>query len=166
MTPQTMPESSGYDVTLQQASPRGIARVRARIPGAQIGARFRTYLDQVYAAARGGALRLDGQNIFVYRDVDGAPGYVDVDFGVGVATPFTDQGNVTYGVTPSGAVATTTHRGDYGALADAHAAVVAWCRARGVRLAGPRWEVYGHWQEQEVPRTDVYHLIAADQQPA
>ncbi|HEX8943744.1 MAG TPA: hypothetical protein VF785_11460, partial [Gemmatimonadaceae bacterium] len=58
-------------------------------------------------------------------------------------------------------VATTTHWGDFSALGDAHAALVGWCRARGLSLAGPRWEVYGHWRERAIPRTDVYYLLAA-----
>jgi hypothetical protein len=155
-----MQASNVYDVTLQQASPRGMAAVHARVLASGIAAHFRTYLDQVYAAGRAGALQLDGQNIFVYRDVEGAPDHLDVAFGVGVAAPFAAAGSVVYGVTPSGSVATTTHWGDYGALGDAHAAVVAWCRGHDLPLAGPRWEVYGHWREGAIPRTDIYHLIA------
>jgi hypothetical protein len=155
-----MPTSNAYDVTVEQASPRGMATVRARIPAAQVGARFRTYLDQVYAAGRAGTLQLDGQNIFVYRDVDGAPDQLDVEFGVGSAAPFRAVGNVVSGVTPSGEVATTTHWGDYGALGNAHAALVGWCRTHDLPLAGPRWEVYGHWREGVIPRTDIYYLVA------
>jgi effector-binding domain-containing protein len=156
-----MPASNVHDVTLQQASPRGMAVVRARMPASRVPSRFRTYLDQVYAAGRTGTLQLDGQNIFVYRDVPGASDELDVEFGVGVAAPFATTGDVVYSVTPSGNVATTTHRGDYAALGDAHAALVEWCRARGLPLAGPRWEVYGHWREGAVPRTDIYYLVAA-----
>lgn len=68
---------SDKDVTLQQASPRGLATVRARIPASGIVAYFRAYLDQVYAAGRTGTPQLDGQNIFVYRDVQGAPDQLD-----------------------------------------------------------------------------------------
>jgi len=155
-----MQASNDYDVTLQQTSPRGIAAVQARVPAQRVAAQFRTYLDQVYAAGRAGTLQLDGQNIFVYRDVEGTPDHLNVEFGVGVAAPFAAAGSVVYGVTPSGDVATTTHWGDYGALGDAHAAVVAWCRSHDLPLAGPRWEVYGHWREGAIPRTDIYYLVA------
>ena len=155
-----MPASDVHEVTLRQASPRGMATVRARVPASEVGARFRTYLDRVYAAGRSGALRLDGQNIFVYRDVQGAHDELDVEFGVGVTAPFAAVGDVVYSVTSAGTVATTTHWGDYGALGDAHAALVAWCRSRDIALAGPRWEVYGHWREGAVPRTDIYYLVA------
>jgi hypothetical protein len=37
---------------------------------------------------------------------------------------------------------------------------VAWCRTHGRRVAGPSWEIYGHWTEDESRlRTDVYHLL-------
>jgi hypothetical protein len=148
------------DVTLQQASPRGIAAVRARVPASRVAAQFRSYLDQVYAARGSGIPLLDGQNVFVYRDVDGKPGELEVEFGVGVAAPFADVGSVVYVTTPTGSVATTTHWGDYTALGDAHAGVIAWCRSHDVPLAGPRWEVYGHWREGATPRTDIYYLVA------
>ena len=155
-----MAPSNVYDITLQPALPKGMATVRARIPASRIGAHFRTYLDQVYAAGRTGTLQLDGQNIFVYRNVQGAPDQLDVEFGVGVAAPFAAAGSVVYSVTPSGTAATTTHWGDYSALGDAHAALVAWCRTRDLALAGPRWEVYGHWREGAIPRTDIFYLVA------
>jgi hypothetical protein len=44
--------------------------------------------------------------------------------------------------------------------AGAHDAIVAWCRLHGRRLAGPRWEVYGHWTDDEAKlRADVYYLL-------
>jgi len=155
-----MPASNVYDVTLQQAPPRGIAAVRARVRAAHVASQFRIYLGQVYAAARAGAVQLDGQNIFVYRNVDDTPDQLDVEFGVGVAAPFASEGNVVYATTPDGSVAATTHLGDYGRLADAHAALVAWCRSHDLTLLGPRWEVYGHWREGVIQRTDIYYLVA------
>ena len=132
---------------------------------------FAGYLDQAYAAARNGAVQVDGQNVFVYRG--GSPADdVEVEFGVGVTAPFPPvgvgvtapfppAGPVQYSELPSGEVATATHWGDYGRLGEAHAAVIAWCQAHGRELAGPRWEVYGHWSPGAAPpRTDVYHLLA------
>jgi hypothetical protein len=154
-----MPE--GESVTLQIATPRAIAAVRARLPIGRVPALFADYLNQVYAASRGGAVRLDGQNVFVYRDVPGSGGEVDVEFGVGVAAPFAPVGAVTYSELPVGEVATTTHWGDYGRLGDAHKAVFTWSRAHRRELAGPRWEVYGHWTDDPAGRrTDVYYLLA------
>ena len=95
----------------------------------------------------------------VYRDAVDEPGQLDVEFGVGITAPVTAVGDVRPVDLPVGAVATTTHRGPYTGLGAAHAAVLAWCRAHSLALAGPRWEVYGHWIEGELPRTDIYYLL-------
>jgi effector-binding domain-containing protein len=126
----------------------------------RVPARFADYLNQVYAASREGTIKLDGQNIFVYRDVGGAEGESDVEFGVGVTAPFSSAGPVQYSQLPVGPVATTTHWGDYAGLGNAHAAVIARCGELHRRLAGPRWEIYGHWSEDPARvRTDVYYLL-------
>ena len=148
-------------VSLRVATPRAIAAVRARLPLARVPAVFAEYLNQVYAAGRDGTALLDGQNIFVYRPIPGSSGEVDVEFGVGVKAPFSASGAVAYSELPTGAAATTTHWGDYARLGEAHAAVIAWCRAQQRDLAGPRWEIYGHWTDDPSRlRTDVYYLLA------
>ncbi|MEO8335523.1 MAG: GyrI-like domain-containing protein [bacterium] len=155
-----MPVPSDYRVSIEQAQPRGIAAVSARMPIRQVPARFREFLDQVYSASRAGAVRGDGQNIFVYRDTSGPD--TEIEFGVGVSAPFSSVGAVHYSELPVGEAATTTHWGDYAGLRDAHAAVDAWCRANGRETTGTRWEVYGHWTEDPAHRrTDVHHLLRA-----
>ena len=104
-------------------------------------------------------MQLDGQNIFVYRDAPDRPGHLDIDFGVGITAPIVPVGNVRAVELPVGEVATTTHRGAYTGLGAAHEAVLAWCRAHARAPVGPRWEVYGHWTEGELPRTDIYYLL-------
>lgn len=149
-----------YAVSLQMAAPRTIAAVHARLPISAVPNRFKRYLDQVYAAARTGVIQLDGQNVFVYRDVPDQLAEADVAFGVGVTTPFVAVGNVEPTFLPVGEVATTTHRGNYAELGAAHHAVIDWCRLHGRRLVGPRWEVYAHWTEDEtLLRTDVFYLL-------
>lgn len=147
-----------YEVTVQHAQPRPIAAVRVRLPLGEVPYRFAYYLDQVYAASLGGAIELDGQNIFVYSGE--ANGDVDVEFGVGAKRSFNQTGSVVQSATPSGEAATTVHWGDYADLGAAHAAVKSWCRSHGRSIAGPRWEVYGHWSN--IPgntRTDVFYLL-------
>jgi effector-binding domain-containing protein len=147
-----------YLVSVRVAAPRAFAAVRARLPVARVPSLFTNYLNQVYAAARDGAISLDGQNIFVYRDA-GVAGEADIEFGVGVRKPFEAAGPVQYSQMPVGQVATTTHWRDY-ALGGAHDAVIAWCREHGRTPTGTRWEVYGHWSEDpEKVRTDVYYLL-------
>jgi len=56
----------------------------------------------------------------------------------------------------------TTHCGDYGRLDEANAAILAWCRENDRQLAGPSWEVYGHWHEDPAQlRTEIYYLLQA-----
>ena len=152
--------SNEHTVAIQVAAPRSIAAVHARLPVSAVPGSFRRYLDQVYAAAKAGTVHLDGQNVFVYRDVPGQPGEADVAFGVGVTAPFTATANVVPTALPVGEVATTTHWGSYAGLGDAHRAITDWCRANGRRLTGTRWEVYGHWSADESQvRTDVFYLL-------
>lgn len=153
-----MTVSREYNVSLQMAAQRTVAAVHARLPISAVPNMFRRHLDQVYAAARTAVIRLDGQNVFVYRD---APDQLaEVAFGVGVTTPFVAIGNVEPTSLPVGEVATTTHWGSYAELGAAHHAIIDWCRMHGRRLVGPRWEVYGHWTEDETRlRTDVFYLL-------
>jgi effector-binding domain-containing protein len=153
-----MESPSSYAISLRRAAPRTIAAVRARLAPNQVPVEFTRYLEQVYAA-RASGIALDGQNIFVYRDAVGEPGHVDIEFGVGTTAPFAAVGDVRPVELPVGEVAMTTHRGAYAGLGAAHAAVLAWCGAHSRALAGPRWEVYGHWTDGELPRTDIYYLL-------
>jgi len=154
-----------YDVLEVIVAARPVAGVRAQVPRGRVGQEFGRYLDQVYAAGRAGAVKLDGQNIFVYRAADADK--LTVDFCVGITAPFDAVGAVVPLETPSGTAAMVTHHGDYGRLGDANAAITAWCRANNRRQAGPSWEVYGHWDADPAKlRTDVYYLLAPSGAPA
>jgi effector-binding domain-containing protein len=161
-----MADSHEYVVSLGVSAQRRIAAVQARLPIRDVPSSFARYLDEVYAAARTHALRLDGQNVFVYRDAANHPNEADVTFGVGVMEPFEAIGRVQPTLLPAGVVATTTHWGSYARLGGAHDALIDWCRAHGHRRAGPggpRWEVYGHWTEDAARlRTDVFYLLEPD----
>src|SRR5262249_28162531 len=62
--------------------------------------------------------------------------------------------------TPAGLVATTAHFGPYARLGEAHQAILRWCADHGYKLAGPSWEVYGHWDDDPAKlRTDIYYLL-------
>ena len=153
--------SRPHSVSLQIAGPRSIAAVHARLPAGTVSASFRRYLDQVYAAAKAGAVHLDGQNVFVYRDATDGSTDVEVAFGVGVTAPFAPIGAVVPTSLPVGEVATATHWGNYAELGAAHRAIIDWCRAHERGIAGPRWEIYGHWTDDESRlRTDVLYLLA------
>jgi len=119
-------------------------------------------LDEVYAvvkpagADRAGRGEDRWQNVMLYKD-----DVPNVEVGVLASGPFSDTGNVTSSALPAGVTAATTHRGPYAELDLAHRAVRDWCAAHGRQLAGPRWEIYGHWRED--PReleTEVYYLLS------
>jgi effector-binding domain-containing protein len=101
-----------------------------------------------------------GRHIAIYWD-----DAIHVDIGAELQGPFVEHGDVVRSATPAGTVATTTHFGPYGGLGAAHDAIHQWCRANSRRLAGPSWEIYGHWLPQWDAdplqiRTDVYYLLS------
>jgi effector-binding domain-containing protein len=152
--------SAVYDVQEVIVAARPVAGVRAQVPRGRVAQEFGRHLDQVYAAARNGAVHLDGQNIFIYRAA--IADQLTVDFCVGVTALFAAVGAVVPLETPSGLAAMTTHFGDYGRLGEANAAILAWCRANHRLPAGPSWEVYGHWHaDPSQLRTEVYYLLQA-----
>jgi len=152
--------SALYAVHEVTVAPRRLAGVRARVARGRVAQEFGRYLDQVYAAGRAGAVALDGQNVFIYRAATEEE--LTVDFCVGVTAPFEATGAVIPLETPHGVAAMVTHRGEYGRLSEANAAIVAWCRANNRLRAGPSWEVYGHWHaDVSQLRTDVYYLLRA-----
>jgi effector-binding domain-containing protein len=149
-----------YEVREEIVAARPVAGVRALVARGRVAQEFGRHLDQVYAAARAGGMVLDGQNIFIFRDATDEQ--LTVDFCVGVTGRFAAVGPVQPLETPHGLTAMTTHHGDYGGLGRANAAILAWCRANDRALAGPSWEVYGHWNaDPSQLRTDVYYLLQA-----
>ena len=150
--------STRYEVREVGVAARSVAGVRARVPRGRVAQEFGRHLDQVYAAARAGGVKLDGQNIFIYRAAN--DDQLTVDFCVGVTEPFAAVGSVTPLETPQGIAAMTTHPGEYARLGEANAAILDWCRANDRQLAGPSWEVYGHWNaDAALLRTEVYYLL-------
>ena len=150
--------SGRYDVREVTVLARPVAGVHARVARGQVGREFGRHLELVYAAARTGAVQLDGQNIFIYRAATAEE--LTVDFCVGVTAPFAAVGEVIPLETPHGTTATTIHHGDYGGLGEANAAILAWCKANDRELAGPSWEIYGHWQSDPSQlRTEIHYLL-------
>ncbi len=116
-------------------------------------------LTEVWEAVRSDAEIAPGRNVLLYRD-----DVPNVEVGVEVGGLFGAVGRVVPSTLPAGRVATVTHRGRYEDLGSAHEAVIAWCETRGLRRAGVRWEVYGHWNEEWTdetaePEVDVYYLL-------
>jgi effector-binding domain-containing protein len=101
-----------------------------------------------------------GRNIAIYWD-----SAIRLEAGVETAASFVERGDVMRSATPAGSVASIAHFGPYGGLGLAHDAIRDWCREHRQRLAGPSWEIYGHWQDEwnadpSRIRTDVCYLVA------
>jgi effector-binding domain-containing protein len=135
-------------VTIEQLPPRLLAAVRRTAAPREIPTAFKPALDLVWAflAAHKG-LRTDGHNVFLYHHVDRPEAGMPIDFGVEVVRRFEPVGEVRCVETPAGEAAVAVHRGDYGGLSRAHAAVHAWCAANGRTIGGYSLEVYGDWSD-------------------
>jgi effector-binding domain-containing protein len=101
-----------------------------------------------------------GRNVALYWD-----GAIRLEVGVEILGPFTGHGEVVLSGTPAGAVASATHIGPYSGLGAAHNAIHQWCKANNHTLAGPSWEIYGHWQPEwntnpSLIRTDICYQLA------
>ncbi len=100
-----------------------------------------------------------GRNLALYLDDQ-----INLEVGVEMDGAFGGSGEVVPSFLPAGRVATAVHMGPYPQLGRTHRAIREWCAKNGHLLAGPNWEVYGHWLEEwhqhpERIRTDVYYLL-------
>jgi effector-binding domain-containing protein len=148
-------------VELVTLDPRPTAVVAKTTTWEEFPRVWRELLDEVYGFVRGrGDLATGGegerwQNVMLYKDQR-----PDVEVGVLVSQPFEPHGRVVCSQLPGGEVATAVHRGDYGGLGATHDAVRAHVSASGRELAGPCWEVYGHWREDPSElETEVFWLL-------
>ena len=154
-----MPESAGHTVTVRRLAPVPLAVVRRQARPRELSRGVQECCGLVWNALRAQGLR-GGRHIALYRD-----DAITVDVGVEFDGTFANTGDVVAAATPAGIVASTIHLGPYGGLGAAHDAIHQWCKVNGHSLAGPRWEVYGHWQPEwnDHPsriRTDVFYLLA------
>lgn len=131
-----------YDIRVEQRTPQLLAVVRRQARPEELATLVPQACEVVWDAIRAQHTPGVGRNVAVYLDAQ-----ITVEVGVEVDAPFIGYGEVVGSATPSGAVVTTTHYGPYGLLHAAHTAIQQWCGAKGYALAGPQWEVYGHWQD-------------------
>jgi effector-binding domain-containing protein len=137
-----------YTVELRQVPACPIAVVRGYATSAHLSTRIRALFQEFYAGFQGKG----GLNIVYYPTWDVAKPF-EIECGVQVES----GGNSS---TPAGTVATTAYLGPYSQLSLGHDAIHQWVRANGHRLAGPSWEVYGHWTEDPAQlRTDIFYLL-------
>jgi effector-binding domain-containing protein len=112
-------------------------------------------LDEVHAGVHWEGDERPGRNVMLYRD-----DVPNVEVGVLLNQPARLDGRVIRSALPVGEVAMTVLRGSYEGIGSAHEAVVHWCAEHGLRRAGPRWEIYGHWSDDPAQvETEIYYLL-------
>ena len=151
-----------YLVRIEQLDSLPLAVVRRRAARKELSKVVPDACGAVWDALRSQRVTGAGRHVAVYLD-----DRINLEVGVELDAPFAGSGDVVGSATPSGPVATTTHRGPYGRLNEAHEAIRLWCEKNGYPLAGPNWEVYGHWQDEwnsdpSKISTEIHYLLAAD----
>jgi effector-binding domain-containing protein len=151
-----------YEVRLEQLSSRPLAVVRRRASLQQLAKVVPDACGMVWSVVRAQKIVGAGRHVALYFDDK-----INLEVGVELDSPFAGYGEVVGSATPAGTVATTVHFGPYDQLHQAHKAICQWCANHDYTLAGPNWEIYGHWKDEwnSAPakiRTDVFYLLKTD----
>jgi effector-binding domain-containing protein len=151
---------SSYTVRIQDVPSVPVAVIRRQAAPAELAKLVPECCGLVWSAARAQRAKA-GRHVAIYWNAD-----IRLEVGVELEGPFVERDPVVLSATPGGVAAMATHFGPYSALGTAHDAVRTWCRTHGYRLAGPNWEIYGHWQQEwntnpALIRTDVFYQIAS-----
>ena len=144
------------EVRVGQARPVTLAVVRGQAAQSDLPVVIPAACGEVWGYAKQADLESPGRHVAVYLDDQ-----ISFECGVEVGAPFEGSDRVFCSSTPAGATASVTLMGPYSGLSAAHRAILEWSRASGRALAGPSWEVYGHWTDDpDRLRTDVHYLLA------
>lgn len=136
-------------IRLLELAAQPIDIVRGSTTAATLPVRIRALFNQFYAQSEGPR----GLNVVFYPHWD-PKGEFEIECGVQVE----HGGNSS---TPAGTAVTVPHFGPYEQLKSAHDALHSYVRENQHKLAGPFWEVYGHWTDDPAQlRTDIYYLLA------
>jgi effector-binding domain-containing protein len=147
------------DVQLQQLNSVALAVIRRQASPSELARVVPECCGLVWNVVRAQQAQA-GRHVAIYWDNS-----IRLEVGVELHGPFAEQGEVVRSATPAGPVASATYFGPYSGLGAAHDAVRRWCGANNHILAGPNWEIYGHWQPEwntdpSQIRTDVYYQLA------
>jgi effector-binding domain-containing protein len=146
-----------YQVHVNPVASQLTAVVRFRASRGELAQVIPQACGEVWAFMRSSGQPRPGRHLALYLD-----GEMNIECGVEVFQPFTGNERVVCSSTPAGMAATAAHLGPYDRLGEAHAAVRRWCTDHGHALAGPSWEVYGHWDDDPSKlRTDIFYLLKA-----
>jgi effector-binding domain-containing protein len=151
-----------YTVRVERVISRPIAVVRRRVTPSELSKVVPEACGLVWKTVKAAQVKDAGRHVAVYRGA--GDGLLDVEVGVEVGAAFEGRDEVVGSATPAGDAATVTHFGPYGKLGEANEAIRQWCAAQGRGLAGPSWELYGHWLDEwnndpSKIRTDIFYLL-------
>lgn len=151
---------TAFAVQVQQLNSIPLAVIRRQARSSELSRVVPECCGLVWNALRAHQAK-GGRHVAVYWDRS-----IRLEVGVELTGPFVEQGEVVRSATPAGTVASTTYLGPYTGLASAHEAIRSWCAANNHDLAGPNWEIYGHWRPEwnakpSLIRTDVYYLLTS-----
>ena len=111
-------------------------------------------LDEVWSVVRPRRSQIaPGRNVMLYKD-----DVPSVEVGVEVAGSFAPLGRIIASALPGGRVAMATHRGSWD-VGPAHRVVMDECDRLGLERVGPRWEIYGHFNEPGDEEVEIYYLV-------
>ena len=151
-----------YDIRVERLGSRPLAVVRRRASLPELSKVIPDACGTVWNVVRAQKIPGAGRHVALYWDEE-----FNLEIGVELDAPFAGHGEVVGSATPAGTVATAVHFGPYNQLPVAHQAIRRWCADHGYALAGPNWEIYGHWihewcDDPSKIRTDVFYLLKAD----
>ncbi len=142
-------------VEVRRVAALPIAVVRRRASPQELAVVVPAACGEVWESLRETGIEGAGRHVAVYLD-----GQIQLEVGAEVPPSFRGNDRVVRSDTPAGPAATATHFGPYHLLHEAHAAIHEWCAEHRRRLAGPSWEIYGHWDDDPSRlRTDVFYLL-------
>jgi effector-binding domain-containing protein len=148
-----------FPVRMQDIPSVSLAVIRRRVPPHELRRIVPEYCGLVWRELQAQGAKA-GRHVAIYWNAE-----IALEVGAEFDGPLVEQHSVVRSATPAGPVATATFFGPYAGLGVVHQAIRTWCEANGHRLAGPNWEIYGHWQPEwdaapSLIRTDVFYQIA------
>lgn len=152
-----------HEIRVEQVASRPLIVVRRRASAQELSNVIPDACGVVWAFVRDRQIKGAGRHVALYWD-----NVFNLEVGVEVSAPVAVEGDIVRSATPAGTAAAMTHFGPYSSLPGAHQAIHEWCQTQGREIAGPCWEIYGHWADEwnehpEKIRTDIYYLLKSPQ---
>jgi effector-binding domain-containing protein len=154
-----------YDVTVKEVAPEHAASVRGTYPIAQLAEVMPKEFSRVMSALTAEGVQLSGGAVALYHGWTEDTVDVEVGFTIrGVFFPQDVRRGVKASRVPGGKVVFTVHIGPYDQVGAAYAAMQAYAKANGLKLADTMWERYltGPDVEPDVSKhvTELYWPLA------